>query len=117
MPASRQTGLLLVEFSQGTMMALHVGLRREKALAGIIGISGILVAPDSLPAEIRSRPPVLLIHGTADDVVPFRSLDLAAKALAAAQVPVETHVSQGVGHTVGQDGLAAAATFAARVLG
>ncbi|UAK26519.1 dienelactone hydrolase family protein [Sphingomonas nostoxanthinifaciens] len=108
--------LLLVGFSQGTMMALHVGLRRANTLAGIIGISGMLVAPDSLHAEIRSRPPVLLIHGTADDVVPFRSLDLATKALTAAQVPVETHVSKGVGHTVGQDGLAAAATFAARVL-
>jgi phospholipase/carboxylesterase len=109
--------LLLIGFSQGTMMALHVGLRRENAVAGIIGISGMLVAPETLQAEIRSRPPVLLIHGTADDVVPFRSLDLATKALLAAQVPVETHVSQGIGHTVSQDGLAAAATFAARVLG
>jgi len=108
--------LLLVGFSQGTMMALQVGLRRPDRLAGIIGISGMLVAADRLEAEIRSRPPVLLIHGTQDAVVPFRSLDLASKALGAAGVPVETHVAPGVGHSVDQTGLAAAAAFASRVL-
>ena len=108
--------LLLVGFSQGTMMALHVGLRRERALAGIIGISGMLVAPEQLDRQIRSRPPVLLIHGTDDQVVPFRSLDLAARALEAAGVSVETHIAPGVGHTVDQGGLAAAAVFARRVL-
>lgn len=109
--------LLLVGFSQGTMMALHVGLRRPAAIAGIVGISGMLVAPDRLPSEIRSRPPVLLIHGTDDDVVPFRSMDLASVALGEADVPVETHVSPGIGHSVGPDGLAAATGFAIRVLG
>lgn len=108
--------LLLVGFSQGTMMSLHVGLRRSRQIAGIVGISGMLVAPETLDAEIRSRPPVLLIHGTADDVVPFRSLDLASKALTAAGVAVETHVAPGLGHSVDQDGLAAAAAFAVRVL-
>jgi phospholipase/carboxylesterase len=118
----QQTGLpddrlLLVGFSQGTMMALHVGLRRASPVAGIIGISGMLVAPERLEAEIRSRPPVLLIHGTDDNVVPFRSLDLAAGALSAAGVAVETHVSNGAAHTVAPDGLAAAAAFAKRIIG
>jgi phospholipase/carboxylesterase len=108
--------LLLVGFSQGAMMALQVGLRREPAPAGIIGISGMLVAPDRLDQEIRSRPPVLLIHGTDDQVVPFGSVELAAKALTATGVPLEIHVSQGVGHSVDQGGLAAAAAFARRVL-
>ncbi|KTF67841.1 MULTISPECIES: alpha/beta hydrolase [unclassified Sphingomonas] len=108
--------LLIVGFSQGAMMALHVGLRRRHPIAGIIGISGMLVDPGSLEAEITNRPPVLLIHGTADDVVPFRSLELAANALSAAGVPVTTHVSRGLGHSVDQDGLAAAAAFVARVL-
>ena len=114
LPSAR---LLLVGFSQGTMMALHVGLRRSEPVAGIVGISGMLVAPERLHTEIRSRPPVLLIHGTEDDVVPFRSMGLASAALAASGVPVETHVSPGVGHSVGQDGLAAAAAFAVRALG
>lgn len=109
--------LLLVGFSQGTMMALHVGLRRPEPVAGVVGISGMLVALERLRAEIKSRPPVLLIHGTEDDVVPFRSMELASTALTASGVTVETHVSPGVGHSVGQDGLAAATAFAVRVLG
>ena len=108
--------LLLVGFSQGTMMALHVGLRRPEPVAGIVGISGMLVAPELLEAEIRTRPPVLLIHGTADDVVPFRSMDSASAALSGVGIPVDTHVSPGLGHTIGQDGLAAATAFARRVL-
>ena len=107
---------LLVGFSQGTMMALHVGLRRQQPLAGIVGISGMLVAGERLQAEIRSRPPVLLIHGIEDDIVPFNSMDLASTALTAVGVGVETHASPGVGHSVGQDGLAAATAFAVRVL-
>ncbi|EZP71829.1 MULTISPECIES: alpha/beta hydrolase [Novosphingobium] len=114
LPSNR---LLLVGFSQGTMMALHVGLRRTETVAGIVGISGMLVAPDHLQADIRSRPPVLLIHGTEDEVVPFRSMDLANTALTAAGVGVEMHVSPGLGHSVGQDGLEAAAAFARTVIG
>ena len=108
---------LLIGFSQGTMMALHVGLRREQPLAGIVGISGMLVAAERLPAEIRNRAPVLLIHGTEDDIVPFDAMELASTALSAAGVSVETHASPGVAHSVGQDGLAAATAFAVRALG
>jgi phospholipase/carboxylesterase len=108
--------LLLIGFSQGTMMALHVGLRRPDAVAGIVGISGMLVAPERLPSDIGSRPPILLIHGTDDDVVPFRSMELASITLAEVGVAVETHVSPRVGHSVGPDGLAAATAFARRVL-
>jgi len=112
----KEDRLLLVGFSQGTMMSLHVGPRRAKPIAGIVGISGMLVAPETLEAEIRTRPPVLLIHGTADEVVPFRSLALASKALTALGVPVTTHVSPGLGHSVDQEGLAAAAAFAVQAL-
>ncbi len=113
LPSNR---LLLVGFSQGTMMALHVGLRRAEPVAGIVGISGMLVAPDTLDADIRSRPPVLLIHGTEDEVVPFRSMNVASTALTAVGVDVETHVSPGIGHSVGQDGLTPATQFVVRVL-
>jgi phospholipase/carboxylesterase len=108
--------LLLIGFSQGTMMALHVGLRRETAVAGIIGYSGMLVAADRLANEIRSRPPILLVHGTADDVVPFNSLAKAERELKGVGLTVETHVSPGIGHTVGPDGLTAGGDFARRVL-
>lgn len=108
--------LLLVGFSQGTMIALHVGLRRLEPIAGIVGMSGMLVAPERLEADIRSRPPIMLIHGTMDEVVPFHSMELASAALTAAGVAVESHVSPGIGHSVGQDGMAAATAFARRVL-
>jgi len=108
--------LLLIGFSQDTMMALHVGLRRETAVAGIIGYSGMLVAVDRLASEIRSRPPILLVHGTADDVVPFVSLTEAERELKGIGLDVETHISPGIGHTVGPDGLTIGAAFARRVL-
>lgn len=107
--------LCLVGFSQGTMMSLHVGLRREPALAGILGFSGMLVAPERLPREIRSRPPVLLIHGDADEVLPVEAIFEAAQGLAAAEVAAEWHISQGIGHGIAEDGLELAAAFLKRI--
>lgn len=108
---------LLVGFSQGTMMALHVGLRRREALGGIVGFSGRLLEPERLAGEIRSRPPVLLVHGDADQVVPPSSLPQAADALVAAGVETFTHISPGVGHGVGPDGLSLALSFIRQRLG
>jgi phospholipase/carboxylesterase len=101
-PASRTA---LVGFSQGTMMSLHVGLRRETPLAAIVGFSGMLLAPERLPEEIRSRPPVLLVHGEMDDVVPFGEMAKAAEGLAAAGVEVRTHASPRTPHSIAPDGL------------
>ena len=66
--------MALVGFSQGTMMSLHVGPRRETPLGAIVGFSGALLAPELLSGEIRSRPPVLLVHGAADELVPAQAL-------------------------------------------
>lgn len=110
------TKLALVGFSQGTMMSLFVGPRRAKACAGILGYSGRLPAPESLPAEIRSKPPVFLIHGDADPIVPFESLELARAALDGAGVPVEAHSRPGLGHSIDEWGLQAGAQFLRRVL-
>jgi phospholipase/carboxylesterase len=107
----------LVGFSQGTMMALQVGLRRRAALAGIVGFSGRLLRPEKLAAEIVSRPPVLLVHGDEDPMVPVASLDEAAGALRAAEVDVRTHVSRGVGHGIAPDGLGLALQFLRERLG
>jgi phospholipase/carboxylesterase len=96
--------LVLVGFSQGTMMALHVGLRRAVAPASIIGYSGYLAGADQLD-ETTVKPPVLLIHGTADEVLPVESSKTAAAALAAANVPVSLHLSPGLGHGIDRMGL------------
>jgi phospholipase/carboxylesterase len=97
--------LALVGFSQGTMMALFVGLRRTSPLAGILGYSGRLLAPELLAGELRSRPPVLLVHGTADPLVPYQSLGAAEAALKSAGVPTETANCPGVGHSIDEAGL------------
>src|SRR5205085_12085596 len=97
--------LALVGFSQGTMMSLFVGLRRAEPVAGIVGFSGRLLAPELLASEVRSRPPILLIHGTEDPLVPFESLAHAEAALEHAGVPVETLACPGVEHAIDPEGL------------
>ena len=113
------TALALVGFSQGTMMSLHVGLRCAVAPAGIVGYSGMFVVPENLEpelfaAEIRSRPPVLLIHGDADQLIPVQALMHAAQGLAALNVPVEWHISAGIGHGIDQEGLRQGGEFLAK---
>ncbi len=108
MPPART---VLLGFSQGTMMALHVGLRRKVALGGIVGFSGRLLQPETLAAELGAPPPVLLVHGDQDPMVPFASLSEAEAALTAAGVATATHVSRGVGHGIAPDGLGLALGF------
>jgi phospholipase/carboxylesterase len=102
----------LLGFSQGTMMALHVAPRREDAVAGIVGFSGRLLSPELLADEVRVRPPVLLVHGDADDVVPVQALPEAAEALQkAGWEEVYAHVMKGTGHGIAPDGLSVALAF------
>ncbi len=101
----------LLGFSQGTMMSLYVALRRPEPLAGVVGYSGALVAPQLLASEARSRPPVLLVHGTSDPIVPFQAMDAAAGALQGAGVPVETLARPGLPHSIDEEGIAAGIEF------
>ncbi len=104
--------VVLFGFSQGTMMALHVAPRREDAVAGIVAFSGRLLQPDLLADEAVSRPPILLVHGDADDVVPPQSLPQAAEALQeAGWKDVFAHVMKGTGHGIAPDGLSVALAF------
>lgn len=109
------SALALVGFSQGTMMALHTGLRRP-ALAGIVGYSGVLVTPSNEAAakaaeEITARPPVLLVHGDQDEMIPAQALFMSAQGLGAMEVPTEWHLSQGIGHGIDADGLRLGGAF------
>lgn len=112
--------LALVGFSQGTMMALHAGLRRATAPAAIVGYSGLYVTPETddgpeqAMAEIRSKPPVLLVHGSKDDLIPAQALFLSANLLSAAEVPVEWHLSPGIGHGIDGEGLRHGGAFLAK---
>ncbi|HET6518727.1 MAG TPA: alpha/beta fold hydrolase [Geminicoccaceae bacterium] len=103
--------LALVGFSQGTMMALYTALRRPRACAGVVGYSGALIGAEALPTEARSRPPVLLIHGDADEIVPAAALDLAVQGLRAAEISVQWRLRPGLPHAIDPDGIACGAAF------
>jgi len=103
--------MALVGFSQGAMMALQVAPRRDEAVAGVVAISGRLLAPEFLEAQARVRPPVLLIHGDQDPMVPFQDMGLAGNALVAAGFETYAHVMKGTGHGIAPDGLGAALGF------
>ena len=97
--------LALIGFSQGTMMSLHVALRRAQPCAAVVGFSGLLIDGDRLAAEIVSRPPVLLVHGDADEVLPVQALPAAVAALEANQVTVTHQVRPGLGHGIDEPGI------------
>ena len=110
--------VVLFGFSQGTMMALHIAPRREDAVAGIVAFSGRLLRPELLADEVVVRPPVLLVHGDQDDVVPPQSLPQAAEALQeAGWQDVYAHIMQGTAHGIAPDGLSVALAFMRDKLG
>jgi phospholipase/carboxylesterase len=109
-----ESAVVLMGFSQGAMMALYTGLRRAIAPAGIMAFSGMLIGAETLAAEIIARPPVLLVHGEADEVVPAAASHQAESVLLAAGVPVEATYSAALGHGIDDAGLSAGALFLQR---
>ena len=110
--------VVLFGFSQGTMMALHVAPRREDEVAGVVAFSGRMLESELLADEVVSRPPVLLVHGDMDDVVPIDSLPKAAEALqGAGWQDVYAHVMKGTAHGIAPDGLSVALAFMRDKLG
>lgn len=104
--------MVLLGFSQGSMMSLHVAPRREDPVAGVVAFSGRLLQPEVLPDEVVSRMPILLVHGDADDVVPVQSLPEAAQALQdAGFTEVFAHIMKGTAHGIAPDGLSVALAF------
>jgi phospholipase/carboxylesterase len=105
------TAYALMGFSQGAMMVLYTGLRRENPPRAILAYSGALVAPDLLAAEAKNSAPVLLVHGIADSVVEVARSEGAELALRKAGVPVKARFTRGLDHTIDQGGVAAGAAF------
>jgi phospholipase/carboxylesterase len=111
-----QTGLterdtILVGFSQGAMMALHVGLSLDDPLLGIVSFSGALIPLEGFDAGHLARPPVCLVHGDLDQVVDPKSSQDAAIQLQAHGYEVSYHVSVGTAHGIAPDGLDFATSF------
>jgi phospholipase/carboxylesterase len=105
--------LALVGFSQGTMTALYVAPRRASPVAAVLGFSGALLGAEALPAETRSRPPIFLIHGDADEIVPVGALTAAVAALQAADIPVRFEIRPGLPHGIDPEGMAHGGAFLA----
>ena len=108
--------LAMVGFSQGAMLSLHMAPRRAAPVAAVISISGQLLQPERLAAETTAKPPILVMHGDQDDVVPFPEMAATCNAFVAAGFETYGHVMEGSGHTIAQDGLATALAFLTKTL-
>lgn len=97
--------IFLIGFSQGTMLALHTALRRPNKLGAVLGYSGALVGSYLLKDEVKSQPPLCLIHGEADDVVPFEAFSTAMSALQKQGIVVHGYSQEGLGHGIDPAGV------------
>lgn len=109
--------LVLIGFSQGTMMSLFTAPRRENAIAGIVGYSGRMESPDTLKAEIRSKPPVVMVHGDSDELLAVSEMETAAATLRDCGVEIDTHIRPGLGHGIDEEGIRVGLAFVQNVLG
>ena len=108
--------IFLFGFSQGCMMSLHLAPRKNEKIAGVVGIAGMLMQPELLEKEAVQKPPILLVHGDEDDVVPYEELNIAEDTLVKANFEVYTLTSKGAGHSITEDGLRAALQFIRNIL-
>ena len=108
--------LALVGFSQGTMMALHVGVRRAVPPAAIVGYSGLLADPGTMAPARPDSPGILLVHGDRDEVVPAEALHAAREGLAVKGYAVAWHLRPDLGHGIDGDGLRYGGQFLAKSL-
>ena len=108
--------IFLFGFSQGCMMSLHLAPRKNEKIAGVVGIAGMLMQPELLEKEAVQKPPILLVHGDEDDVVPYEELNIAADTFVKANFEVYTLTSKGAGHSITEDGLRAALQFIKNIL-
>lgn len=103
--------LATVGFSQGTMVSLYTALRDQESYGAVLGYSGRLIDGESLTDELTQKPPVCLIHGDDDDVVPHSRLDEAVMYLKQHNIPHQAHTCQGLGHSISEEGLEAGIAF------
>ena len=108
-----RSSLALVGFSQGAMMALHVGLGPEDAPAAIVSFSGMLLGKVEARAD-RSLPPVFLAHGSLDQIVPFKAMELTKDVLVEEKCEVTGYVEEGIGHGIDGEATWLAGEFLAK---
>ena len=109
--------LVLIGFSQGTMMSLFTAPRRKQAVAGVVGYSGRLIGKDLAASETRCHPPMVMINGDQDELVPPDVQPIAVEALSAAGIKIEGHIRPGLGHSIDEEGIRIAQDFLRRCFG
>lgn len=107
--------LALVGFSQGTMMSLYTGLRRPKPPAGVLGYSGALIGFENLP-EQENKPPVHLIHGESDSVVPVDKYHHTKVSLEGKGYQVTGHTTPHLEHSIDEKGIESGSKFLSKIL-
>lgn len=108
----KMSDVILIGFSQGTMLALYTALRLKTSVAAVIGFSGALFG--NVPADVKKFP-VLLIHGKMDEVVPYAALSAAVSKLSSAGFAVESVSREGLGHGIDEAGLIQAVNFIKKI--
>jgi phospholipase/carboxylesterase len=109
--------LALAGFSQGAIMALHVGLRRNPGPKAIVSFAGTMIGVDRLEQDIAARPEVMLIHGDRDDIIPVDALQYTQVALQQQGIPVRTHIANGIAHGIDGEGTWMAGVFLREIFG
>lgn len=108
--------MALFGFSQGAGLAYEVGPRRRDQLAGVIAVAGRMKRKDALAADVRSRPPFLILTGAEDHLLASDETNQAAAALSQARIPAMRVLMAGTGHGFSDVGLAAARDFLKSVI-
>jgi phospholipase/carboxylesterase len=111
----KEDKLALIGFSQGTMMSLFVATRRKTTIAGVIGFSGQLVGKEELVTEITSCPPVVLVNGDQDELIPVQKQQIAVKQLGAVGIEVKGHIRPNLGHSIDAEGIKIGCDFLEKI--
>ena len=107
----QSSDLALVGFSQGCMMAIQVGLKKEKKINSIIGYSGKIINQKHLSINIKSKPKILLMHGADDTIVPPTCLLEAKEYLENHKIKIKAKLFKNCEHKIPVEGSSLGLSF------
>lgn len=112
----KNENLIICGFSQGAMMTLYTGLRRDSEPLGLLSFSGMMAETiETLKKELKCKPDIFLVHGTADRIVPYNNLEKAEDMLKHFDIPFEAHLINNMEHTIDGEALEYAKEFIKKI--